>query len=146
MYSFSIFEPLNYFERSSIKRAFSNHITILVKNLQGRNQSLYPRLFLPLCIYTYTYIFIFITKIHLKLFYWTTLLKYFLFFQSSEAAVQSVKELISHIGSYIRLKVCFEFLWSIFVNKVVCHRILIDLFTNSACLSQFCVNGQSIFC
>ena len=57
-----------------------------------------------------------------------------------------VKELSILIGSYIRLKVCFEFLWHIFVNKVVCDRILIDLFTNSACLSQFCVNGQSIFC
>ena len=57
-----------------------------------------------------------------------------------------LNELSSHIGSYIRLKVFFEFLWYIFVNKVVCHRILIDLFTNSTCLSQFCVNGQSIFC
>ena len=42
-----IIEPLIYFERSSIKRAFSNHIIIFVGNLQGSYQSLYPHLFLP---------------------------------------------------------------------------------------------------
>ena len=56
------------------------------------------------------------------------------------------KELSSHIGSYIRLKICFEFLQHIFVNKVVCHILLNELFANSSCLSQFCVKGQSIFC
>ena len=49
-----------------------------------------------------------------------------------------VKELSILIGSYVRLKDCFEFLWHIFVNKVVCDRISIDLFTNSACLSVLC--------
>ena len=62
MYAFSIFEPFNYFERSSIKRAFSSHIIILVRNLQGRNQSLYTCLFLPLCIYAYVYINIYEQK------------------------------------------------------------------------------------
>lgn len=41
----------------------------------------------------------------------------------------SVRELGSHIGSHVGLKICFHFLWYIFLNKVVCHWILIDLFT-----------------
>ena len=78
MYAFSIFDPLNYFERSSIKRAFSSHVIILVRNLQGRNQSLlYPpvssvlrihiyiyicMLYIYICIYIYIYVYIFEQK------------------------------------------------------------------------------------
>ena len=57
MYAFSIFEPLNYFERISIKRAFSSHVIILERNLQGRNQSVLYRLFLPFYVYIYVYIY-----------------------------------------------------------------------------------------
>ena len=54
------------------------------------------------------------------------------------------QELSSHIESHIRPKILFEFLRHIFANKVVCHRILSELFKNSACLSRFCVNGRKI--
>ena len=58
MYAFSMFEPLNYFERSSIKRVFSSHVIILVRNLQGRNQSLlYPPVSAVLRIHIYMYMF-----------------------------------------------------------------------------------------
>ena len=84
MYAFSIFEPLNYFERSSIKRAFSSHVIILVRNLQVRNQFFsYP----PISAVLRIHMFIFMSKSHLKLFYWTTL-KHFLFLQSSEAILR----------------------------------------------------------
>ena len=53
----------------------------------------------------------------------------------------NVKELSSHIGSHIGLKIWFEFLRCSFVNKVVCYRILFDSLQNSTCLSQFCVNA-----
>ena len=60
MYAFSIFEPLNYFERSSIKRAFSSHVITLVRNLQGRNQSLLRIHIHMYVIYVYIYIYVYI--------------------------------------------------------------------------------------
>ena len=44
-------------------------------------------------------------------------------------AIDIAKEPNSHIGSHFGLKIWFNFLWYIFVNEVVCYRILIDLFT-----------------
>ena len=136
MYAFSTFEPLNYFERSSIKRAFSNHIIILVRNLQGRNQSLYLRLSLPLCIYTYTYIFMYylskaILLEHLAEIFF--ILSIFRIFSDSSAI-----KLIHNERQRSVLQKLTYVLWKLFIIKVflmffknnvfVVHRFVINLY------------------
>ena len=100
MYAFSIFDPLNYFERSSIKRAFSSHVIILVRNLQGRNQSLlYPPVSSVLRIHIYIYIYIYVCYIYIYIYIYVYIYIYiyvYIFEQKPSKAI-----LLDH------LEICF---------------------------------------